>query len=97
MNPKLKPIGDGLLVLPTAPQATSNGGLFLPGSRESKDQEGIVLVLGTGRQNENGQRNKFDVSVGDHILFLRNVGHDIEVDGKKCLFIPEASVIAILS
>ncbi len=46
-------------------ETTTASGLVIPDTAKEKPQEGIVLAVGPGRFDDNGNRVPLDVNVGD--------------------------------
>ena len=55
-----------------------------------------VLAIGPGDRDEDGNRIKMDVEVGDVVLFAKYSGTEIKYDGKKLLIMRESDILAIL-
>jgi chaperonin GroES len=63
---------------------------------KERPHEGIVIAAGNGRLLENGTVIPLDVKVGDHVLFGKYSGTDIEVNNEKVLILSETEVLVIL-
>lgn len=96
MSVNIKPLGDRLLVEPVEKEETIAGGLLLPETAKEKPQQGIVLAVGEGRRDDNGQRIAMDVQSGDKVLFAKYAGTEIKLDGKKLLIMKETDVLGII-
>ena len=51
----VKPLGDRVLVESAEEKETKKGGIIIPDTAKEKPQEGIVVVLGTGKLDEIGR------------------------------------------
>lgn len=96
MAMKLKPLGDRLVVEPKEKEAMTASGLVLPETAKEKPQEGLVISVGPGRRDEDGERIAMDVKVGDVVLYAKYGGTEIKVDDKKLLILKESDVLAIV-
>ena len=96
MAPKLKPIGDKLLVKRLEAEEKTKGGIVLPDTAKEKPQEGKVIALGEGRTVEGGKRVAFQVKKGDHVLFSSYAGTEVKVEGKEYIIMSEDDVLAII-
>ncbi len=96
MSIKLKPLGDRLVVEPKEQEQTTASGLVLPETAKEKPQEGVVLAVGPGRRDEDGDRIDMDVVVGDVVLFAKYAGTEVKVGDKKLLILKESDVLAIV-
>jgi len=92
----LKPLGDRLVVEPKEREEMTPSGLVLPETAKEKPQEGLVIAVGPGRRDDDGERIAMDVNTGDTILFAKYSGTEIKVDGKKLLILKESDVLAII-
>ena len=69
MSAKIKPIGDRVLVkYIEEEEEQSRGGIIIPDSAKEKPQEAEVIALGTGKKDDNGKKQAFEVKVGDRWL-----------------------------
>ena len=96
MAMKLKPLGDRLVVEPKERESTTASGLVLPETAKEKPQEGEVIAVGHGRRDEDGNRIKMDVEVGDIVLYAKYGGTEVKIEDKKVLILKESDVLAIL-
>jgi chaperonin GroES len=94
---KLRPLADRVLVEPQEREETFAGGqLVLPDTAKEKPQQGVVLAIGPGRRDEDGERVAMDVAEGDTVLYAKYAGTEVKVDGKKLLILKESDVLAIV-
>ncbi len=96
MSMKLKPLGDRLVVEPREQEQTTPSGLVLPETAKEKPQEGEVIAIGPGRRDDDGNRIKMDVEIGDIVLYAKYGGTEVKIDGKKLLILKESDVLAIV-
>jgi chaperonin GroES len=96
MDMKLKPLGDRLVVEPKEREETTASGIILPETAKEKPQEGLVIAVGPGRRDDDGDRIEMDVEVGDTILYAKYAGTEIKLEGKKLLILKESDVLAIV-
>ena len=96
MDMKLKPLGDRLVVEPKEREETTASGIILPETAKEKPQEGTVIAAGPGRRDDDGDRIKMDVAVGDTVLYAKYAGTEIKLENKKLLILKESDVLAIV-
>ena len=95
---KLKPLHDRVVIERIEEsEQKSSGGIIIPDTAKEKPQRGRVVAVGDGAFNDNGQRNKLDVKVGDEVLFGKYSGSDVKVDGTEYLIMRENEILAIIS
>lgn len=92
----LKPLGNRVLVEPIEQEEVTAGGIVLPETAKEKPQQGIVLAVGPGARDENGERIPMDVEKGDKVLFAKYSGTEVKMDGKKYLILREDDILAII-
>ena len=68
---KLRPLGDRVVVQPTAREEMTKSGIVLPDTAKEKPQEGKIIAAGPGRLNDEGEREPMDVKVGDKVLYAK--------------------------
>ena len=96
MKQNIKPLGDRILVKPLDEQEQVRGGIIIPDSAKEKPQEAEVIALGTGRKDESGKLQSFEVKVTDRILISKYGGTEVKLDEKKYLLLREDDVLAII-
>ncbi|HEY4693631.1 MAG TPA: co-chaperone GroES [Bellilinea sp.] len=96
MSFNLKPLGSRVVVEPLEQEEVTAGGIVLPETAKEKPQKGVVLSVGPGDRNEDGERITMDVKVGDTVLYAKYGGTEIKIDGKKLLILRESDLLAIV-
>jgi chaperonin GroES len=93
---KVKPLNDRVLVLRTAEEEKTVGGIIIPDTAKEKPQEGKVVAVGPGKVNDEGKKIALDVKAGDKILFGKYSGTEIKIDGVEHLIMREEDILAII-
>ncbi len=93
---KLKPLGDRLVVRPSAREETTKSGIVLPDTVKERPQEGTILAVGPGRTLDDGTREPIEVSVGDKILFQKYAGTEFKLDDEDLLILSQKDVLAVI-
>jgi chaperonin GroES len=94
--PKIKPLGDHILIERLKAEEKTAGGIVLPDSAREKPAEGTVVGIGDGRLLDNGNRAPFQVASGDRVIFSSYAGSAVKFDGKEYLLMREEDVLAIV-
>ena len=97
LKSRLKPLGDRLVVQPQDREETTASGLVLPDTAKEKPQQGVVLAVGPGRRDDDGERIPMDVSVGDTVLYAKYGGTEVKIGSDKLLILKESDVLAIVN
>jgi len=93
----LEPIGTNLVVRRATVELTSDSGIIMPDSVTSqKLNEGVVMAVGKGSRDSNGNRVPCDVEVGDEILWGDYTGNDIVRGEETFCILGEADILVIL-
>ncbi len=96
-DPKLRPLGDRLIVEPLEQETRTESGLYIPETAKEKPQQGRVLAVGPGAYKEgSNERIKMDVKEGDRVLFAKYAGTDVKIGGKEVKILRESDVLAII-
>jgi len=95
--PKVRPIGDRVLVRPVdESEQTSGGGIIIPDAAKEKPQEGEIVALGTGKTDDSGNKVDFTVKAGDKVLYSKYGGTEIKIEGTQYLIMREDDILGIL-
>src|SRR5256712_5252133 len=93
---KIRPVGDRVVVKPSAKEEVTKSGIVIPDTAKEKPQEGTVIAVGSGRLLDNGDRAPIDVHEGDRILFAKYGGTEFKLDGEEYLVLKENDILAII-
>lgn len=93
---KIRPLHDRVIVKRVEEELTSAGGIVLPGSAAEKPSQGVVLAVGEGKAQDNGQIRPLQVKVGDKVLFGKYSGNEVKVDGEELIVMREDDIMGIL-
>jgi chaperonin GroES len=93
---QVRPLYDRILVKRVEEETRSKGGLFLPETAKEKPSEGVVLAVGHGRVNEQGEIKPLQIKVGDRIAFGRYAGNEIKINGEDRLILREDEVFGVI-
>ncbi|MBW2094861.1 MAG: co-chaperone GroES [Deltaproteobacteria bacterium] len=92
----IKPLNDRVLVLRIEEEEKTAGGLIIPDTAKEKPQQGEVIAVGPGKQNEDGKRIPLEVKPNDRVLFGKYAGNEIKIDGVEHLIMREDDILAVL-
>ncbi len=92
----IRPLHDRVVVRRVEEKKTTSSGLIIPDSATEKPSEGVVVAIGNGKKNDNGDTIALDVTIGDKVLFAQYAGTEIKVDGKKLLIMKESDIVAVI-
>ncbi len=95
-NVNIKPLGDRVLLEICENKEQMKGGILIPDSAKEKPQEFRVIALGTGKNDEKGNKIPFDVKVGDIVLTSRYGGTEVKVDDKEYKVVSQDDILAVV-
>jgi len=99
---KIMPLGDRILVRPSSGDPSADGkktktGIIIPETVDKeKPEQGEVIAVGAGKQNDDGKILPLRVKVGDTVIFSKYGPDEIKVDGVEYFILREDSVLAVI-
>ena len=79
------------MILPAPVEEKTVGGIIIPDTAKEKPLKGEVIAAGNGTKDE-----EMVLKVGDHVLYGKYAGTEVEIDGTKYLIMRQSDVLAIL-
>lgn len=86
----IKPLADRVLVLP-AQAEEKVGGIIIPDTAKEKPQHGTIVAAGQGTKDE-----AMTLKEGDHVLYGKYAGTELEHEGTKYLIMRQSDVLAVV-
>ena len=93
---KLRPLQDRVLIRPVEPEAKTAGGIIIPDTAQEKPMEGEVVAVGPGTRDANGRLHALGVKAGDHVLFGKWSGNEVNLDGSDLMIMKESDIIGVV-
>jgi chaperonin GroES len=93
----IKPIGDRVLVKHVEEKEQVRGGIIIPDSAKEKPQEAEVVALGTGKKDDKGAVQAFEVKVGDRVLISKYGGTEVKIDDVKYVLVREDDILGVVT
>jgi len=94
---RLRPLGDRVVVQPSAREEMTKSGIVIPDTAKEKPQEGTILAAGPGRILEDGKREVMDVKSGDKVLYAKYAGTEFKLDGEDLLIVSQKDILATVA
>jgi chaperonin GroES len=91
---KIEPLGDRVVIKPTAKEEVSRGGIVLPDTAKEKPQEGKIVAVGPGRVTEEGTRIAMEVKKGDKVIYSKYAGTEFKLDDQELVIMREGDILA---
>ena len=93
---KLVPLFDKVVLEKEKMEETTKSGIGLPGQDDKeKPGQAVVIAVGPGGVVD-GKEISMQVKVGQHVLFSRYAGSEVELDGKKYTVVKQNDILAIV-
>jgi chaperonin GroES len=92
----LRPMGDRVVIKPSAKEEVTKSGIVLPDTAKEKPQEGTIIAVGPGRVSEKGDRLPMELKAGDKVLFAKYAGTEYKEGDEELLILRESDVLAIV-
>ena len=96
MAMKLKPLGDRVFIEPVEEKETKKGGIIIPDSAKEKPTESVIVALGTGKTDDEGNKVPFEVKKGDRVLVSKYGGTEVKLDGKEYKILNSDDILAVI-
>ena len=91
------PLHDRVVVRRVEGEEKTAGGLIIPESAKEKPAEGVVVSVGAGARDEDGERIAMDVKAGDRVMFGKWSGTEVTIDGEELLIMKESDIMGIIA
>ena len=94
--PKIRPLGQNVLLRRLEAEAKTKGGIILPDTAKEKPREGEVLAIGEGELGKDGKHKDFQVKAGDRVIFSSYAGTEIKVGGEELMILSEDDILGVV-
>ena len=97
-SPKLRPLGDRLVVKQQEAETKTAGGIVIPDSVDRdnyKPTQGTVVATGPGKFID-GKLHPLQVKINDRVMYNKYSGTNIKLEGEEYLVIREEDVMGVL-
>ncbi len=92
----IRPLYDRVVVRRKEEEATSAGGIVLPGSAKEKPNQGEVLAVGEGKLLDSGELRPVGVKVGENVIFGQYSGNAVTIDGDEFVILSESEIYGVV-
>ena len=93
---QLRPLGDRVLVKPEKAEQKTASGLYISSGAQEKPQRGEVIAVGAGKLDDKGERIPVDVKVGDVVIYGKDGGNEVKIDGEEYLLMRDSDIYAVV-
>lgn len=85
----IRPLEERVLVLPLQLEEKTIGGIIIPNTDDSNVLHGKVVAIGLGVD--------LGISVGDTVLYVKNVGIELAHENEKYIIINQRDLLAVIT
>ena len=91
----LKPLGDRVIVKQDEAEETTAGGLILSRDAKEEPRAGVVLKVGEGKLDKDGNLVPVPVKEGDRVLYGKYGGTEVKVNGEEVMILRSEDIYAV--
>lgn len=91
----LKPLGDRVIVKADEAESTTASGLYLASEAKEKPQTGVVVAVGEGKLDKDGNLVPVPVKAGDKVIYGKYGGTEVHYGGEDVLILRADDIYAI--
>ena len=92
---RLVPLGDRVVLKQLVAEETTKSGIVLPGQTKEKPLQAEVIAVGPGGMVE-GKEIEMTVNVGDHVIYTKFAGTEVELDDVEYIILRQSDILAIV-
>ena len=92
-----RPLHDRVVVRRVDSEEKSAGGIIIPDTAKEKPSEGVVVSVGPGARDEDGDLIPLDVKEGDRVLFGKWSGTEVKLNGQDLLIMKESDIMGVIT
>ena len=93
----IRPLGERVVIKMQEAEDKTQSGIILPDTAKEKPIEGVVVAVGAGRVDANGNRVPLELKVGDKVVYSKFAGTPVTQAGVEYLIINgERDVLAVI-
>lgn len=93
---QLNPLHDRVVIKRIEADTKTASGLFIPDNAKEKPDQGVVLAVGPGKRNPNGDVMPLTVQVDNRVLFGKFAGQQVKIEGEELLILTEEEIYGII-
>lgn len=92
----IRPLHDRIVVKQLEAAGVTSGGIIIPENAKEKPLQAMVIAVGNGARNKDGDLRPLDVKAGDRVLFQRYGGTEVTINGESCTILREDDILAVI-
>jgi len=92
----IRPLFDNVLIKPLEAEEKTASGILLPDTVKEKPQTGLVMAIGPGAYNEDGEIIPMSIKIGQKVMYKKWGGNEIKVKGEEWMLVEQKDILAIV-
>lgn len=92
----IRPLGNKVAIKRIKQENVTTSGIYIPDLAVEKPDQGEIVAAGPGTHNERGDFVAMSLKVGDIVIFNKNSGSTVKLDGEEFLILTEPEVFAVV-
>ncbi len=92
-----KPLHDRIAVRRVEQDEKTAGGIIIPDTAQEKPSEGVVVSVGSGARDKDGNTIALEIKAGNKVLFGKWSGTETTIDGEELLIMQESDIMGIIT
>ncbi|MBM9402584.1 co-chaperone GroES [Gluconacetobacter azotocaptans] len=92
-----RPLHDRVVLRRISPAEKTAGGIIIPDTAQEKPIEAVVVAVGPGARDAQGQIVPLAVREGDRVLFGKWSGTEVRVAGEDLLIVRESDLFGVVA
>lgn len=92
----LKPLLDRVLIKKSEEEKVTASGLVISDKNKEIPNKGIVLAVGPGKKDDQGNLIEMQVKEGDEVIFKQYAGTEVEENHEKYTIVEMKDILAVV-
>ena len=96
-NTPITPLADRVLIKPVEEEESTYGNIVVPDMGKDKPDFGMVLAVGPGRYDNNGNLIPTRLEVGQKVIMPKYGANTVELKGEEYVLAAESEILGIIN
>ena len=96
-NTPITPLSDRVLIKPVEEEESTYGTIVVPDMGKDKPDFGMVLAVGPGRYDNNGNLIPTRLEVGQKVIMPKYGANTVELKGEEYVLAAESEILGIIN
>ena len=96
-NTPITPLSDRVLIKPIEEEESTYGNIVVPDMGKDRPDFGIVLAVGPGRYDNNGNLIPTGLKTGQKVIMPKYGANTVELEGEEYVLSSESEILGIIN